>query len=185
MVYIHGTDRGLSPALVNAHYDSVSTSHGRGLILLMNCGEEDGLNGARAFGTHSLSRLSHIFLNLEGGGTGGRAILFPANDTAVNVMRTNWAHSRSATDYDIFRDALHMRRLDVAFYTHRSRYHTPDDDMRYASKRSISHMLLTALYTVNTMTADTSLDYNENLPGKPAVYFDFFNRIWTFYERSH
>lgn len=28
MVYIHGTDRGLSPALVSAHYDSVSTSYG-------------------------------------------------------------------------------------------------------------------------------------------------------------
>ncbi|RPB16223.1 hypothetical protein P167DRAFT_570928 [Morchella conica CCBAS932] len=166
MVYIHGTDRGLSPALVNAHYDSVSTSH-------------------------------DIFLNLEGGGTGGRAILFRANDTAVNgfyekvprPLRSTFLSDayklgalKSATDYDIFRDALHMRGLDVAFYTHWSRYHTPDDDMRYASKRSISHMLLTALYTVNTMTADTSLDYNENLPGKPAVYFDFFNRIWTFYE---
>ncbi|KAI5849655.1 hypothetical protein DFP73DRAFT_619238, partial [Morchella snyderi] len=225
MVYIHGTNMGLSPALVNAHYDSVSTSHGvsddgvgvvtilqlikaftrrgsrpqRGLILLLNCGEEDGLNGARAFGTHSLSRLPHIFLNLEGGGTGGRAILFRASDTTTNGFYQKVPRPlgstflsdayklgalRSATDYDIFRDALHMRGLDVAFYTHRSRYHTPDDDMRYASKRSISHMLLTALYTVNAMTADTSLDYNENNPGKPAVYFDFFNRIWTFYEMN-
>ncbi|KAH0609719.1 uncharacterized protein H6S33_012265 [Morchella sextelata] len=216
MVYIHGTDMGLSPALVNAHYDSVSTSHGvsddgvgvvtilqliksltrsgsrpqRGLILLMNCGEEDGLNGARAFGTHSLSGLPR-------GGTGGRAILFRANDTAVNGFYQKVPRPlgstfltdayklgalKSATDYDIFRDALHMRGLDVAFYMHRSRYHTPDDDMPYASKRSISHMLLTALYTVNAMTTDTSLDYNENRPGKPAVYFDFFNRIWTFYE---
>lgn len=29
MVYIHGSDKTLSPVLVNAHYDSVSTGYGR------------------------------------------------------------------------------------------------------------------------------------------------------------
>jgi hypothetical protein len=49
---------------------------------------------------------------------------------------------RSATDYDIFRDALHMRGLDVAFYTHRSRYHTPDDDMPYGNCLACSPRVL-------------------------------------------
>lgn len=51
---------------------------------------------------------------------------------------------RSATDYDIFRDALHMRGLDVAFYTHQSRYHTPDDDMRYSNFLAYTPRILSA-----------------------------------------
>jgi len=73
VVYIHGTEEGLSPVLVNAHYDSVSTGYGatddgmavvsvlqviqsfthpnrkgkkrikRGLVALLNNGEEDYL----------------------------------------------------------------------------------------------------------------------------------------------
>ncbi|RPB12645.1 hypothetical protein P167DRAFT_522748 [Morchella conica CCBAS932] len=115
MVYIHGERPAseLSPALVNAHYDSVSTAPGatddgvgivsvlqivksftrseakggkrlqRGLIALFNNGEEDGLHGAHAFAAHPLGRLPHMLLNLEGAGAGGRATLFRSNDSAV------------------------------------------------------------------------------------------------------
>ncbi len=84
--------------LVNAHYDSVSTGFGatddgvgvitilqlikhfttngkqpkRGIVALLNNGEEDYLNGARAFSQHPMSRFVHVFLNLEGAGAGGR-----------------------------------------------------------------------------------------------------------------
>ncbi|KAI5838323.1 hypothetical protein DFP73DRAFT_485917 [Morchella snyderi] len=115
IVYIHGERPAseLSPALVNAHYDSVSTAPGatddgvgivsvlqivksftrseakggkrlqRGLIALFNNGEEDGLHGAHAFAAHPLGRLPHMLLNLEGAGAGGRATLFRSNDSAV------------------------------------------------------------------------------------------------------
>jgi len=84
--------------LVNAHYDSVSTGSGatddgvgvitilqlikhfttngkqprRGIVALLNNGEEDYLNGARAFSQHPMSRFVHVFLNLDGAGAGGR-----------------------------------------------------------------------------------------------------------------
>lgn len=84
--------------LVNAHYDSVPTGFGatddgvgvitilqlikyfasngkqpqRGIVALLNNGEEDYLNGARAFSQHPMSRFVHVFLNLEGAGAGGR-----------------------------------------------------------------------------------------------------------------
>lgn len=78
--------------LVNAHYDSVSTGYGatddgvgivsvlqllsyfteesnwpkKTVVLLLNNGEEDFLNGAKAFMRHPISQVPHTFLNLEG-----------------------------------------------------------------------------------------------------------------------
>ena len=89
----------LGGVLINAHYDSVSTGFGatddgvgvvtilqlvkhfttdgqqpkRGIVALLNNGEEDFLNGARAFTQHPMSRFAHTFVNLDGAGAGGRA----------------------------------------------------------------------------------------------------------------
>lgn len=142
--------------LVNAHYDSVSTGYGstddgigvvsvlqliryftttgneprNGLVLLLNNGEEDFLNGARAFGQHPMSRFVHSFLNLEGAGAGGRAALFRSTDEEVTRAYAKSPYPfgtvisgdafqkglvRSQTDYVVFNGAFGYRGLDVAF----------------------------------------------------------------------
>jgi len=100
---------GKGGAMVNAHFDSVSTGYGatddgmgvvtalqlvkyfttsgntpeRGVVALFNNGEEDGLYGSKAFLSHPMASFVHAFLNLEGAGAGGRATLFRATDTEV------------------------------------------------------------------------------------------------------
>jgi Peptidase family M28 len=159
--------------LVNAHYDSVSTGYGatddgvgvvttlqmikyfttpgntpkKGLVALLNNGEEDFLNGARAFARHPISQFAHTFLNLEGAGAGGRATLFRSTDTEVTRFYGRSRHPfgtvvsgdgfkrgliRSQTDYIIFNGVLGLRGLDLAFWEPRARYHTDQDDARHS-----------------------------------------------------
>ena len=111
----------------------------RGIIALLNNGEEDFLNGARVFARHPASRFPHTFLNLEGAGSGGRATIFRSTDTEVarfyrgtkNPFGTVVSADgfkrglvRSQTDYIVFDGNLGMRGLDVAFMEPRARYHT-------------------------------------------------------------
>lgn len=159
--------------LVNVHYDSVSTGFGatddgvgvvtalqlikfytteenkprKGLLVLFNNGEEDYLNGARAFIQHPISQFPRTFLNLEGAGAGGRATLFRSTDVDVtkfygrsrnpfgNVISADGFKRglvRSQTDYIIFKGELGLRGLDVAFMEPRARYHTDQDDTRHS-----------------------------------------------------
>ncbi|KAF8536516.1 hypothetical protein BDD12DRAFT_748261 [Trichophaea hybrida] len=228
IVHIHGTEEGLSPVLVNAHYDSVSTGYGatddgmavvsvlqiiqsfthpdrkgdkrikRGLVALLNNGEEDYLNGARAFAIHPMANISHSFLNLEGAGAGGRATLFRSTDMEV----TKWYKQskrpfgtivsgdgfkqglvKSQTDYKVFTENLGMRGLDVAFWEPRSRYHTQDDDVKHTSKESLWHMLGSSLEILEAATSDTSREFDHEA-GNPAgtghdgVWFDLFGRVF-------
>ncbi|KAG0634741.1 hypothetical protein HOY80DRAFT_506952 [Tuber brumale] len=230
IVYIHGERPAdeLSPVLVSAHYDSVSTGYGatddgaavvsilqiiksftrpesqggkrlkRGLVALLNNGEEDYLNGARAFAMHPVAKLPHSFLNLEGAGAGGRATLFRSTDVEVTKYYKKAKRPfgtivsgdgfkagliRSATDYSVFVENLGMRGLDVAFYQPRSRYHTTEDDARHSSKRSLWHMLGGSLATLRGMTDDISkvFDSPNGSAGKGhnAVWFDLFGRAFS------
>ncbi|THU92478.1 hypothetical protein K435DRAFT_862448 [Dendrothele bispora CBS 962.96] len=118
---------GQGAVLFSAHYDSVSTAPGatddamgvitllqllsyfssnpplRTVIFNINNGEEDGLNGAKAFLLHPWisnsnstqtqpqpqvpsSEIPTTFLNLEGAASGGRPLLFRA--TGGNVLRS-------------------------------------------------------------------------------------------------
>lgn len=52
-------------------------------MALLNNGEEDFLNGARAYSQHPISAFPYTFLNLEGAGAGGRATLFRSTDMEV------------------------------------------------------------------------------------------------------
>lgn len=217
----------LGGVLINAHYDSVSTGFGatddgvgvvtilqlvkhfttdgqqpkRGIVALLNNGEEDFLNGARAFTQHPMSRFAHTFVNLDGAGAGGRATLLRATDTEVvrfyqrtphpfatiltgDVFRSGFI--RSETDYVVFQGILGLRGVDIDFMEPRARYHTDQDDTRHTSIDSMWHMLSAALTTVQGLSSDTSSTFDgksadrskaQNGQGSDAVYFDLFGIV--------
>lgn len=187
---------GKGGVLVNAHYDSVSTGFGatddgmgvvsilqivdyftrpghqpkKGIVALLNNGEEDFLNGARAFGKTPLNKFIHTFLNLEGAGAGGRAILFRSSDQEVTGAYSRTKHPfgtvigsdafgtgaiRSQTDYVVLNGVFGQRGLDLAFFKPRARYHTNQDDAKHTSKASLWHMLSSAVHTTIELSSDT------------------------------
>jgi hypothetical protein len=189
--------------LVNAHYDSVSSGYGatddgvgvatvlqllsyfteskhwpkRTVILLLNNGEEDFLNGAKAFMRHPVSQIPHTFVNLEGAGAGGRATMFRSTDTEVTRYYKASSHPfgtvvsgdgfkkgfiRSETDYKVFYGELGLRGLDIAFMEPRARYHTVEDSTRETSLNSVWHMLSAAIATTSGLASDTSEKFSSN-----------------------
>jgi hypothetical protein len=226
-----GKTHGKGGVLVNAHYDSVSTGFGatddgvgvisvlqlvkyfttpgnrpkKGVVALLNNGEEDFLNGIRAFTQHPLSEFVHTFLNLEGAGAGGRATLFRTTDTEVTRAYQGTKHPfgtvvsadgfksgfvRSQTDYVVLEDVLGLRGLDLAFWHPRARYHTNQDDARHTSVDSLWHMLEASLSTMKSLTSDTSSTFDgprgdgakgkaKNGKGSDGVWFDLFGRTFA------
>jgi hypothetical protein len=221
---------GKGGVLVNAHYDSVSTGYGatddgvgvvtclqllkyftmpenaprRGLVVLFNNGEEDYLNGARAYSQHPMAKFAHTFLNLEGAGAGGRATLFRSSDTEVtqayakspypfgSVLSANgFEKIGSQTDYVVFEGMLGLRGLDVAFYEPRARYHTDRDDARHTSIDSVWHMLSAAVATTENLVSDSSDRFDGHLhddgsvpsgTGSRAVWFDLFGSAFAVFQ---
>jgi len=219
--------------LVNAHYDSVSTGYGatddgvgvvsvlqllsyftesanwprRTVVLLLNNGEEDYLNGAKAFMRHPISQVPHTFLNLEGAGAGGRATLFRGTDAEVTSFYRKSKNPfgtvvsgdgfkkgliRSQTDYVVFNGELGLRGLDVAFMEPRARYHTVEDSTRETSLNSLWHMLSAAIATTSGLASDTSSDFSgsgkvrtdgkvDTGTGTDAVWFDLFGKIFVIF----
>ena len=224
--------RGNGGVLVNAHYDSVSMGFGatddavgvttvlqlikyfttagqqpkKGVVALLNNGEEDSLNGARAFAKHPMSRFVHTFLNLEGAGAGGRATLFRTTDTEISryyrgskypfgtvLSRDGFYRGfiGSQTDYVVFDTVLGLRGLDVAFFEPRARYHTDQDDARHTSIASLWNMLSAAIATMQGLTGDTGniFEGRSNVKGKNltgsgsyGVWFDLFGRLFVVFE---
>ncbi|KAK5125342.1 hypothetical protein LTR85_000451 [Meristemomyces frigidus] len=215
--------------LVNAHYDSVSSGFGatddgvgvvtvlqlishfttegqqpdRGIVALLNNGEENGLYGAHTYLRHPLSQFAHTFLNLEGAGAGGRATLFRSTDaqvtnfyakspnpfgsvTSLDGFRRGFI--RSGTDYSIFTKDLGMRGLDVAFFEPRARYHTGQDDSRDTSRDSLWHMLSASLATMEGLTSYSGIEFDGSpaqngrldlKSGSDGVWWDMFGRAFA------
>ncbi|OLN89797.1 Vacuolar membrane protease [Colletotrichum chlorophyti] len=215
---------GKGGVLVNAHYDSVSTGYGatddgmgvasilqmvryfttpgrqpeRGIVLLFNNGEEDGLYGAKAFHYSPFYHFTTSFVNLEGAGAGGRAILFRTTDLQAAKAYRKAPHPfgsivaddgfklgaiKSETDYRVWAD-FGMRGLDIAFYRPRARYHTNQDDARHASRESLWHMLSNSLAAVEALEKDLTT-FKGDPPGgdtrkvssgsgSHGVWFDMF-----------
>jgi len=218
--------------LVNAHFDSVPSGFGatddgvgvitilqlisyftvpqnqpkRGIVALLNNGEEDYLNGAYAFSQHPISTFPHTFLNLEGAGAGGRAVLFRSTDTQVTKFYKRAPHPfgtvvsadgfkrglvRSQTDYVVFNGDLGMRGLDVAFFEPRSRYHTREDSAKYTSKNSLWHMLSASIATMQGLTSDMSSEFDgepssqgkvASGEGSESVWFDVFGERFAVFD---
>lgn len=221
--------------LVNAHYDSVSSGYGatddgvgvvtvlqllsyftesqnwpkRTVILLLNNGEEDFLNGAKAFMRHPISQVPHTFVNLEGAGAGGRATLFRTTDAEVTRYYKSSSHPfgtvvssdgfkkhliRSETDYKVFYEELGLRGLDIAFMEPRARYHTIEDSTRETSLNSVWHMLSAAIATTSGLASDTSTKFSSNendhqdegkVPsgsGTDGVWFDLYGQVFLVFQ---
>ncbi|KAJ5697972.1 hypothetical protein N7488_011656 [Penicillium malachiteum] len=220
---------GKGGVLVNAHYDSVSTGYGatddgvgvvsclqliryflspghaprRGLVVLFNNGEEDYLNGARAYSQHPMAKFAHTFVNLEGAGAGGRATLFRSSDAEVtqsyakskypfgSVLSANGFEKglvKSQTDYVVFQGMMGLRGLDVAFFEPRARYHTDQDDVRHTSMGSLWHMLTAAVASTEDLVSDSSDRFDGDArddglvpsgKGTKAVWFDLFGSTFA------
>ncbi|XDG02396.1 hypothetical protein ABKA04_002011 [Annulohypoxylon sp. FPYF3050] len=225
---------GKGGVLMNAHYDSVSSGYGatddgmgcatlvalvdyfsrpenqpqRGIVALFNNNEEDGLWGAQAFAHNPLLPFCHTFLNLEGAGAGGRAMLFRSTDTQVTSAYKGTKNPfgtvissdafglgaiRSNTDYIVFNGVFGLRGLDVAFYRPRARYHTNQDDAKHASKASLWHMLSSSLYTMQGLSGDTGQTFIGeradgdrkkvwNGRGTDGVWFDLFGKAFALFD---
>lgn len=188
-----------------SHYTTEGHQPKHGIVLLFNNAEEDGLLGAIAFGYSPVRQFCHTFVNLEGAGAGGRAMLFRTTDLEAAKAYGSTSHPfgsviaadafeagfiKSGTDYQIFADHFGQRGLDIAFYAPRSRYHTEDDDTRHSSAASIWHMLSAALSTTKVLSDTTGTVFNGDRSdgrhdlvqnGKPTsgVWFDFFGTAWA------
>lgn len=214
---VKDSSKGPRGVLVNAHYDSVSTGYGatddgvgvvsvlqlikyfttpghqprRGIVALLDNGEEDYLNGANVFTQHPISRFPDTFLDLEGAGAGGRATLLRSTDAEVTKYYKNSPYPfgsiissdgfkrgvvRSGTNYAVYADVLGIRGLDVAFLEPRARYHTSEDSTTYTSEASVWHMLSAALATTKGLAGDTTTDFD----GKRSapVFFDLFGLVF-------
>ncbi|ANZ76339.1 BA75_03553T0 [Komagataella pastoris] len=221
LVRVKGTDPSLNALLISAHYDSVSTSYGttddgmgiasmlgilehladnkterpkRDIIFNFNNDEEFGLLGSSVFFEHPWSDKVKYFINLEGTGAGGRAVLFRATDTGIvshySNVRSPFANSllqegfnsgliHSETDYKVY--AEHgLRGVDIAFYRPRSLYHTRRDSIKGANRESLWHMESNALDLVldlgyNSIAEDLSPGIFFDVLGQQFVYFSLDN----------
>lgn len=227
LVRINGSDDKLPALLLSSHYDSVPTSYGvtddgmgvasmlgllkffaanpkhrpaRTIIFNFNNNEEFGLYGAHAFLSHPWFNQIAYFLNLEGTGAGGKAVLFRGTDYGIinhfSSVRFPFATSlfqqgfnnrliHSETDYSVYKDKGSIRGLDLAFYKPRDLYHTPEDNIRHTSIKSLWHMLSCALdFSVNFTNGAKDLD--ADLTSEPdnksldfAAYTSFMNHFFA------
>ncbi|CCH44183.1 putative zinc metalloprotease [Wickerhamomyces ciferrii] len=206
---VEGKDPSLPAILLSAHYDSVPTAYGstddgagvasllgileyyatskqqplRTIIFNINNNEEFGLYGAQAFFDHPWSQNASYFVNLEGTGTGERAILFRSTDYEIashyktarspfgtSIFQQGFASRlvHSETDYKVYHEHG-LRGIDIAFYKPRSLYHTKYDSIQQTSKNALWHMLSNALDVTKSLADSKTISDDEETQ---AVFFD-------------
>ncbi|KAG0220198.1 hypothetical protein BGX33_005558 [Mortierella sp. NVP41] len=208
-----GSQTGHPEALVvSAHYDSVLIGHGatddgigvsvclemirnlinhpvkHNVIFNINNGEEVGLYGAASFMKHPWAKDIKAFVNLEGAGAGGRALLFRASNRALAQAYSKVGNSphanvfgndvfnlgliKSGTDYTVYTENK-LPGLDIAFYSRRAFYHTLHDDIEHTSKGSVQHMGNTALTAArNIADSDYLIKPKHIVSSEASIYYD-------------
>lgn len=228
VVRINGTNSSLPAFLLSAHFDSVPGSFGvtddgfgiasllavldyytskgitqpeRTIIFNFNNNEESGLYGAQALLSHPWFKQIKYFLNLEGTGAGGKAVLFRGTDYGIvkyfGGVRYPYATSLfqqgfnnklilSETDYLIYKEDGGLRGLDLAFFRPRDLYHTPGDSIRNVNIKSLYHMFSNALdFTKIITSGPIDLDaeylhaYNDGGQKDFALYTSFLNYFYA------
>ncbi|KAI8334312.1 hypothetical protein BC941DRAFT_432655 [Chlamydoabsidia padenii] len=164
MIRLHGQQGSIDNALlVNAHYDSVSTSHGvtdngmgtatalellnyfsqhpprNTMIFLFNNYEEGGLIGAQSFIHHPWFSTIKLFVNLEGTGSGGRSLLFrSSNLDAVKKLASSRAHLLHGSPFgnDMLKSKLIRSDTDYTTFTGKG---VPGLDIAFYTPRAHYH----------------------------------------------
>lgn len=210
MVRINGTNPKLPALLLSAHYDLVPLSYGvtddgmgvalllgvfyhvmlqkqpkRTIVFNFNNDEEFGLLGANAFVKHPWFKQLGYFLNLEGTGAGGKAMLFRTTDYGIArhfdvrfpyatlIFQQGFANRlvHSETDYFVYYEKGGLRGLDLAFYRPRDLYHTTRDLIRLLTRRLLWHMMSQALdFTVKFSAESNDMDFANDVDRDAAVY---------------
>lgn len=218
LVKLKGRNASAPALLVSAHYDSVPTGKGttddgvgtatmlgllrlftadrleRTVIFNFNNNEEFGLLGAEAFVRHPWAAEVETFLNLEGAGSGGKAILLQTTDYEVakhyrdarspaadSIVQQGFQGGAvgSLTDFNVYRDAG-MRGVDIAFFKPRAWYHTVRDDIKDISKDSVAHMFVNAIDVARSL--GSAPDFNSTSPSQSienGVFFTFLGRYFV------
>ncbi|KAK9463839.1 uncharacterized protein V1516DRAFT_645654 [Lipomyces oligophaga] len=208
--------------LVSAHYDSVSTGYGatdnaigaitllqifrrfsvsrpyRTLILNFNTGEEIELYGAAQFMTHPLAKTVDYFLNIDGAGAGGRAVILRGSNfqvlKAFNKSPYSFGTSflqdffksgviKSATDWSVY-DSNGLKGIDIDFYKPRALYHTPFDTASSARKGSARYLIEITIPIVEYMTSDSLPNVNAKNANGEGSYYDLFGKYGLVWRRG-
>ncbi|KAK6464990.1 putative zinc metalloprotease [Scheffersomyces coipomensis] len=229
IVRINGSDSTLPALLLSAHYDAVPSSFGvtddgmgiasllgvlyhysenttaqpkRTIIFNFNNNEEFGLYGATSFLSHPWFEQIKYFLNLEGTGAGGKAILFRATDYGIvkffkdvrypygtSIFQEGFNNHliHSETDYKVYKEKGSIRGLDLAFYKPRDIYHTGGDNIKNINIKALWHMLANSLdFTdiVSSQQIDLDDEYlkheTANYSHDVAAYSSFLNYFFAF-----
>jgi hypothetical protein len=159
------------------------------VVILVDDGEERGLLGADAFAReHPFAREVAFAVNLEARGTRGPSTLFEtggddawllslargALDRPVTTSLLYEVYRRlpNDTDFTVFRERLHARGFNLAYFDGPTQYHTPRDDLGNASPASLQHHGAQALALVRALAAADLAA----APRGDAAWFDLFGR---------
>ncbi|KAJ3210014.1 hypothetical protein HDU82_008960 [Entophlyctis luteolus] len=126
------------------------------LVINFNNGEELFLLGAGAFTLHPWFKTVSGFINLDGTGSapGTRSILFRTNSLPLLnswKLYAPYPHASiifndlisfvpSDTDYRVYVGFGGLPGIDIAFYSFRYQYHTPDDNIQFSLPISAQHL---------------------------------------------
>ncbi|KAJ3024695.1 UNVERIFIED_CONTAM: hypothetical protein HDU68_007875 [Siphonaria sp. JEL0065] len=146
------------------------------LLLFFNNGEEFGLLGSRKLLQNTPNAWKPLvssikaFVNLEGGGTGGKPIMLRANCAKLAQAYANLPYPHmnsfggdilgflgSYTDYQNY-VASGIPGLDVAYYQNRRFYHTSDDSLDHISANDVQYMGSNTLSITRTLLGAPWID---------------------------
>jgi hypothetical protein len=197
--------------LVSMHYDSIPEGPGayddgiavsvcleiakifsqkqnkNSLMLFFNNGEEYGGGlGSKWFVNSKFKKNVKAFINLEGGGVGGREILFRSSNNELSKVYASLPNGHmnsvggsvisilgSYTDYEAYINS-NIPGLDIAFYENRQFYHTSKDSLDRVNPDDIQHMGANVLkLTGKILDADWLGSLKVQ---KSASFFDHYGR---------
>ncbi|MFP3155593.1 M28 family peptidase [Lachnospiraceae bacterium ZAX-1] len=189
-------DNGMSVAsLLEAATSIAGGENEQSVKLLFTDAEELGLLGARCMIGHPfLQGITHVF-NLEGMGNGP---FMPIEDTGLSNFYLKNAKSKvgfsaiaafggyamkNRFDTQPFRDNGY-KVMTLATVFGQMEYHTPDDDLEHADKKSLEHTLNTIYSLLNAATdstSDTLLKGDANKNFFMLVYGVIVNIPWQIF----